>query len=129
MEYCVNIEVSNGEFLDKISILEIKMKLIANDKQKKNIEKEYYYLLEQMNGLLDSKKIRELYQELKSVNQKLWNIEDAVRFKEKHQTFDDEFIDLARNVYKTNDHRSKIKKKINQISESNFTEEKSYESY
>ena len=129
MEYCVNIEVSNGEFLDKISILEIKMKLIANDKQKKNIEKEYYYLLGQMNGLLDSKKIRELYQELKSVNQKLWNIEDAVRFKEKHQTFDDEFIDLARNVYKTNDHRSKIKKKINQISESNFTEEKSYESY
>lgn len=129
MEYCVNIEISNGEFLDKISILEIKMKKITNYEQKKNIEKEYYYLLQQMNGLLDNKKIKELYQELKSVNQKLWNIEDSVRFKEKQNIFDNEFIDLARNVYKTNDCRSKIKKKINQISESNFIEEKSYEPY
>tara|TARA_B100001059_G_scaffold48936_1_gene41997 strand:+ start:4232 stop:4603 length:372 start_codon:yes stop_codon:yes gene_type:complete len=122
----MKIEVSNGEILDKLSILEIKNNKIKDENKLKNIKKEYYYLKNISKELDYSPK---LYDELLDINNKLWDIEDNIRVKEKEAIFDKEFIELARSVYVTNDKRCEIKKQININSKSNFIEEKSYKKY
>jgi len=125
----MKIEVSNGEILDKLTILNIKLNKI-NDKTKLvNINNEYLYLLGLCNKLLNDPEINKLFIQLHNINSQLWNIEDRIREKEKLQEFDAVFIDLARKVYITNDLRAKIKKELNIISRSSFIEEKSYEQY
>ena len=126
----VNIEISIGEFFDKITILEIKKERI-NDKAKlENINKE----LDALNALLDKlpfsrADIQQEFDELKAINEKLWVIEDDIRDKESAKEFDQVFIDLARSVYFTNDRRSDVKREINLKLGSSFIEEKSYEEY
>lgn len=121
----ISAPISIGELFDKISILEIKKKKISGNKLD-NIKKEYLLLnqiLEEININLDNK----LFQDLKKVNQILWNLEDAIREKERLKVFDQEFINIARDIYKTNDRRSKIKREINILNYSGIFEEKSYE--
>lgn len=125
----MEIEISNGELIDKLTILEIKLNYITALTQKDNIKKEYTYLKEKSQTLILNPTIYNLYRQLQKVNLKLWKIEDSIRLKEKLNEFDNEFISLARSVYKTNDERANIKKQINQITISTFIEEKSYEQY
>lgn len=131
MGFSINmkVELSNGEILDKLSILMIKIVKITDNTKHQNINKEYLYLLELCNQLLSNNEVQKLFFHLKEINSTLWDIEDAIRYKEKQQQFDDEFVKLARSVYKTNDKRANIKRQINIITESIFVEEKSYEEY
>lgn len=123
----MEIEVSIGEIVDKLSILDIKMKNIEDIEKLKNIEKEFNYL---NDIVFDKLKIEEVdYQRLVSINTKLWIIEDDIREKERRKEFDEIFIELARSVYFTNDERSVIKKDINLKYGSDFVEEKSYKEY
>lgn len=122
----MKIEVSNGEILDKISILEIKLKKITDDTKIINIKKEYEILLESKNYLLDKYPISSMYDELFKINLSLWKIEESIRECEYQSDFGPKFIELARNVYITNDMRSFIKKEINIITNSDVIEEKSY---
>ncbi len=122
----MKIEVSNGEILDKLSILEIKMEKIKNKEKLINIKKEYDYLTDESKNINNNEK---LYNELLEINKKLWDIEDNIREKERSKEFDENFIELARAVYFTNDKRAKIKKEINIKTNSNFIEVKSYKKY
>ena len=120
-------EISAGELIDKITILEIK-KININDKDKLiDVEKELNSLNETFRkSILDPTIINDLTKELKSINLKLWDIENKKRLAEKNKDFGKDFVDLARTVYKTNDARSKIKLKINNILKSNIKEVKSH---
>jgi len=123
----MNIEVSIGEIVDKLSILQIKTGYVKDKQKLDNIKKEYDYLY---NIVFNEMKIQDSdYFDLVSVNQKLWFIEDDIREKERNKEFDDEFIQLARSVYITNDERADVKKQINIKYGSNFVEEKSYNPY
>lgn len=124
-----SILVSNGEILDKFSILIIKQNQITNLNKLNNIKTEINTLSSIVKEIIEKYSLQKLYNTLQSVNQKLWDIEDEIRIKEKNQEFDNDFIQLARNVYKTNDERADIKKQINYISCSEIIEEKSYEKY
>jgi Family of unknown function (DUF6165) len=121
------IPVSWGELLDKITILEIKRQHIVSESAQVNIRAELS-LLEEVAApmLMSQKEIGRLQSELKSVNEALWTIEEKIRGKEHAQMFDAEFVALARSVYKRNDERAALKKKINDISGSHLVEEKSY---
>lgn len=123
-------EISAGELFDKISILEIKKNKIK-DKTKRNIVlKELSSLQETVNENIEkSKSLTKLYKKLKTVNLKLWKIEDDIRDCERKRNFKDKFIKLARAVYFTNDDRSRIKNKINRLTKSNISEVKSYKKY
>jgi hypothetical protein len=123
-------EISAGELFDKISILEIKKNKIK-DKNKKNIIlKELSSLQETASKNIEkSKSIIKLYKRLKSINLKLWKIEDDIRDCERKNNFDSKFIKLARAVYFTNDERSRVKNKINSLTKSNISEVKSYKKY
>ncbi len=123
-------ELSAGELFDKISILEIKKNKIK-DKSKRNIVlKELSSLQETASvNIKKSKSITKLYQKLKFVNLKLWKIEDDIRDCERKRNFGDKFIKLARAVYFTNDERSRVKNKINNLTKSNISEVKSYKKY
>lgn len=125
----MKIEVSNGEILDKLSILNIKLLKINDISKNKNIANEQEYLQKICKELLILKDIIELFNELQRINLELWNIEDEIRKKEKDKEFDHNFIELARKIYILNDNRADVKKQINIISKSNFIEEKSYEKY
>ena len=125
----MKIEVSNGEILDKISILEIKKARINSPEKLVNIEKELNELLPLYEVLVTSDEVRKKYLELKSVNEQLWDIEDDIREWEDRYYFGDKFVELARLVYITNDRRAKIKKDINLLSGSELIEEKSYKQY
>ena len=121
-------EISAGELIDKITILEIKKIKISNKEKLNNIEKE----LSSLNGTMkksipDQNLIKDLIIKLKEINLKLWDIEDAKRAAEKENNFNEKFIELARNVYKFNDERAKIKLAINNTLGSNIKEVKSYE--
>ena len=123
-------EISVGELLDKISILEIKQKNIKDEQKIKIISKE----LESLNCTLKkdvhiNDEIKSLYEDLKKINIKLWNIEDGKRDCERNGDFGEKFIQLARSVYIENDQRARIKNKINKISGSNISEIKSYDEY
>lgn len=125
----MKIEISNGELIDKVIILEIKFQKIQNQSQIENIDRELKYLHAECSDLLLIEGMKNLYSELVDINNKLWLIEDSIRQKEKQKLFDQEFIELARQVYFTNDRRAQIKKQINVTTKSNFIEEKFYETY
>ena len=121
------IEISAGELIDKITILEIKKEKIDNKKKLENINKELTSLTKTFNERIpDKSKVKDLIMNLKNVNLKLWDIEEGKRQAEKNKKFDEDFIKLSRDVYKTNDERAKIKLKINDILGSNIKEVKSH---
>jgi hypothetical protein len=121
-------EISAGELIDKITILEIKKIKIKNQDKIAEIEKELSSLNNTMKKFIpNTSKISESIEQLKNINLKLWDIEDGKRFAEKNNNFDEKFIKLARNVYKFNDERAKIKLAINNALGSNIKEVKSYE--
>ena len=123
-------EISAGELLDKISILEIKLEKVRDKIKLKEINKEYKILREVQNSSIkETKKFQILFKKIKEVNQNLWNIEDKLRICEKNKDFGQNFIKLARDVYLNNDKRSKIKSKINEVSGSNIKEIKQYVDY
>ena len=123
-------EISAGELLDKITILEIKIDKIKNEDDKKEVLKEYKSLKKtQEENIQFNEEIKKLYNELKQTNTKLWEIEDKIRDKERSKKFDREFNELARNVYLTNDEHSRIKRNINETFGSKIIEEKSYYKY
>ena len=125
----MKIEVSHGEIVDKLTILQIKKENITDPSKLDNIVKEYDYLLSIVKNDLGISTESSEYLELLSINKELWVIEDDIRDKERVKEFDDDFIKLARSVYYTNDVRAKIKKEINLKYSSGFVEEKSYQSY
>ena len=123
----INAPISIGELVDKITILEIKKIKLQNSKLE-NVLKELSFL----RKLMEKHQIEitdDLFTQLKEINLTLWNIEDQIRIKEKNKEFDNIFIELARSVYFKNDKRAEIKKRINQLSNSEITEEKSYADY
>jgi len=120
-------EISAGELVDKITILEIKKIKITNEKKLIEINKELISLKVTFNKFIpDDTIIKNYIEDLKKVNSQLWDIEDGKRNAEKKQSFGEEFINLARSVYKINDERAEIKLKINQALGSNIKEVKSY---
>ena len=123
-------EISVGELIDKISILEIKLEKIKNEASQDEINKEYNILKEVQNSSIEmTEKLKTLLKEIKEVNLNLWNIEDKLRICEKSKDFGQTFIGLARGVYLNNDKRSKIKSEINKILGSNIKEIKQYVDY
>jgi hypothetical protein len=123
-------EISVGELLDKISILEIKQKNLKDNEKIKIVNKELESLnMTLKNDVTMTEEIQSLYQDLKKINSMLWDIEDGKRDCERNKDFGDKFIELARSVYIENDNRAKIKNKINQLSGSNISEVKSYDKY
>jgi len=124
------IPISWGELFDKLTILQIKLENLQDQNALNNVKIEYDELFKIFNNnfLEDDNAIR-LLADLKNINKILWNIEDDIRDKERHKTFDEEFIELARSVYITNDERSRIKRNINNTFGSQFIEEKSYSDY
>ena len=124
------VEVSVGELLDKISILEIKQEKIKDLNKLKFIKTEYSILKEQLNNKVKSSgEIDKLYKSLKEINSKLWIIEDDKRLCEKEKRFDERFIKLSRDVHFLNDERAKIKLEINTLMNSNIKEIKEYTDY
>ena len=124
------IPISWGELFDRITILEIKLKNIQDKNALKNIKIEYDELFKIYdNNFLEDASAKLFLTELKNINKKLWNIEDNIRDKERHKSFDKKFIELARSVYITNDERSRIKRNINETFGSQIIEEKSYTDY
>jgi len=122
------IEVSNGELLDKLSILEIKLTKIKNKEKLSNIQKEFDTLNPLAKELFENSKsnLQNHYLELANLNGILWDLEDWIRECEAKKDFGAEFIQLSRSIYTTNDRRSEVKKIINKITNSNLVEEKSY---
>ena len=127
----MKVEVSNGELLDKLTILELKMSNISDDKKLINVRKEFNELNPLAKLLFEKFKDELLskYKELALINSQLWKIEDDIRECEKNKNFGEKFVELARAVYFTNDKRSDVKKQINILTGSGFVEEKSYEDY
>ena len=123
-------EISAGELLDKISILEIKLRKIKDKSGQEEIKKEYNILIKIQNSSIKlTDKIEELFSAIKKVNLNLWEIEDKLRIFEKKKDFGKDFIELARGVYYNNDKRSKIKSEMNKILGSNIKEVKQYVKY
>ena len=123
-------EISAGELLDKISILEIKLEKIKDKNSLDEIDKEYKILKNAQNSNIEiTDKIEKLFKEIKEVNTNLWDIEDKLRICEKNKDFGKNFTELARKVYLNNDKRSKIKLQINKILGSNIREIKQYVNY
>ena len=121
-------EISAGELIDKITILNIKKEKITNNEKLVEIEKELKSLKDTFNKkIIPDNSLLELMEQLKKINLMLWDIEDGKRNAEKNKKFDERFIELARNVYKLNDERAKIKLKINNLLGSNIKEVKSYD--
>ena len=122
-------EISLGELADKLTILEIKLKKIEDKESINIINKEYQSLNNIDLKGIDIKKYKSLFNELKSVNEKLWDIENEKRLLEKNSDFEDKFIQVSRNVHFMNDKRAKIKKEINRTFGSNIEEVKEYTKY
>ncbi len=123
-------EVSPGELLDKISILEIKLEKVNDKNSQEKIKKEYKILKEIQNSSIElTDKIKNLFKSVKSINLTLWDIEDKLRIHEKNKDFGKNFVELARGVYFNNDKRAKIKSEINEILGSNIKEVKQYVDY
>ena len=124
------VEVSVGELLDKISILEIKQEKIKDLDKLKFIKTEHSILKEQLdNKVKSTDEINKLYKSLKEINSKLWVIEDDKRLCEKNSDFGDEFVKLSRDVHFLNDERAKIKLEINNLTGSKIKEIKEYTNY
>ena len=128
----MKVEVSDGEILDKLSILEIKLENIIDEKKLSNVRKEHDIIKQTIGEPTWYEHVFRkfgFYDQLRELNGALWEIEDAIRLKEKAQEFDSVFVQLARQVYQTNDKRAEIKKEINIHTGSNLSEEKSNEEY
>ena len=126
----IQSEISAGELLDKISILEIKLDKIKDQSKKEEVKKEYNVLKkDQKSNIKTNEEIEKLFSEIKKTNLTLWDIEDKIRICEKQKDFGKTFISLARNVYINNDKRAKIKSEINKILGSNIREIKEYADY
>jgi hypothetical protein len=129
----MKIEVSTGEILDKLSILEIKLDRITDPSKRNNLLQEYVILAAAAEEIYDANPDREdikiLYTDLLNINKTLWNIEDQIRECERDERFGSDFIELARSVYYTNDDRADVKKQINTLTGSKLVEEKSYQDY
>lgn len=127
----MKVEVSNGELMDKLSILELKLKNITDSKKLINIKVEFNELNPLVQKLFKkyNPAVNKLYIKLAEINGKLWVIEDDIRQCEKDKNFGTKFVKLARDVYFTNDVRSDLKKEINILTNSGVIEEKSYEDY
>ena len=124
------IPISWGELFDKKTILQIKLKNLKTKSALKNVKIEYAYLNKIFDENFSKNKIaQKLMSDLKKVNQKLWDIEQLIRDKERNKSFDKDFVELARSVYFTNDDRSYIKRTINDTFGSELIEEKSYAHY
>jgi transcriptional regulator of nitric oxide reductase len=126
----IQVPVSPGEVLDKITILEIKSERMTDPQKVANVRVELALLQETWaQAVTEDDVIRDLHAQLKEINEALWEIEDDIRDKERVKEFDQRFIDLARSVYFTNDRRSEVKKKLNLHLGSQIIEEKSYQDY
>ena len=124
------IPASAGELIDKITILEIKVKNIRDPEKNRNVAKELEALVKCLRkNISDADQLTDLRASLKSINEALWNIEDDIRLCEQRGEFDDKFIKLARSVYRQNDKRAAVKKEINVLLGSSIIEEKSYADY
>jgi len=127
----MKVEISNGELLDKISILELKLLKIKDEEKLINVKKEFETLNPLAQDLFEKydDQLQNHYLELSKINGQLWDIEDWIRDCEREKRFDKEFIELARSVYITNDKRCEVKKIINILTSSGLTEEKGYQPY
>lgn len=126
----ITIDVSPGELLDKISILEIKSARMTDAGQLENVRYELKLLRKTWeNSVETSDPLKDFESELRSVNERLWDIEDAIRVCEAEKDFGPKFVELARSVYTTNDRRAEIKREINTMLGSSIVEEKSYTDY
>ena len=124
------VPVSWGELFDKITILQIKLENLTSKSALENVDREHKQLYTIfLKNVSEETGATKLLEELKQINQKLWDIEDNIRDKERAKSFDDEFLQLARGVYFTNDERSRIKRNKNDAFGSELVEEKSYSDY
>jgi len=123
----MKIEVSNGEIIDKLTIIQIKLERIKDDAKLKNLRREFDILTEAASSILSTSD--PLYKSLYDVNCELWDIEDHIRDLERNKDFGKDFTETARSVYIKNDRRSEIKRMINVKTSSGLIEEKSYEKY
>lgn len=129
----MKIEVSNGEIIDKYTILTIKLQEIKDEAKLANVQNEYDSLTPEIEAIYantaDQKALEALHTDLLNVNKTLWNIEDQIRDCEREKNFGSDFVELARSVYYTNDDRADVKKQINVLTGSDLVEEKSYQEY
>jgi len=131
----MKIEVSNGEIMDKLTILAMKLEQIKNADKLKNVQAEYDVLSPIVHSIYEELSeenqtiLKGLHKDLGDINKTLWNIEDICRLHEANNNFDAAFIEVTRSVYITNDERAEVKKKINTLTGSELVEEKSYEEY
>jgi hypothetical protein len=126
----IRVDISPGELIDKITILELKLERIGDPAKLANVRHEYDVLMEvYAHEIVESVALRELTERLKSINAALWEIEDLIREHERAKNFDADFVTLARSVYRTNDERSAVKRAINELLASKIIEEKSYAAY
>ena len=126
----LNVQTAPGEFLDKLTILEIKSERMSDPAKLGNVRRELDLLRETWAASpLSVRDVAALVAQLKAVNEALWEIEDAIRAREASRTFDDGFVELARSVYRTNDRRAAIKRELNVALGSEILEEKSYNPY
>jgi len=123
----MKIEVPNGDIVDKVSILLIKQGRLSDADKKRNVERELEIIMPSMTSFISVD--NPMFKRLMSINTRLWDIEDAIRDKERRKEFDEEFIQIARSVYIVNDERAITKKEINIQTNSPLLEEKSYASY
>ena len=123
----MKIEVSNGEIIDKLTIIQIKLERISDKAKQVNLKKEYDELLSASSSIIGATEL--LYKALYEVNCELWDIEDHIRDLERNNDFGDDFVSTARAVYHKNDKRSELKREINIRTSSGLIEEKSYEKY
>jgi hypothetical protein len=123
----MKVEVSNGEIIDKLTILQIKLERIQDEAKLKNLKKEHDELIKVTSSIMDT--ADPLYRALYDVNCELWDIEDHIRDLERRKDFGEDFIATARSVYVKNDRRAELKRDINSKTGSGLVEEKSYEKY
>ncbi len=130
MKTSVSVEVSPGELIDKITILEIKLERIKDADKLANVKLDWETLSAARDAAIEpSGELERLSAELKQANERLWRIEDDIRDRERNKDFGDAFVELARDVYKTNDKRAALKREINELLGSSLIEEKSYAAY
>ena len=124
------VEVAPGELIDKITILEIKLRKIDDEAKLTNVRREYEILMDTYrSNIEETKALRALIDALRDANAKLWDIEDDIRDLERAKDFGDAFVSLARSVYRSNDRRAAMKREINELLNSTILEEKSYAEY
>ena len=125
----VRVDISAGELFDKLTILEIKAERISDAVKLKNVQKELERVESIASHLIQGNEVLDLVIRLKELNERLWDVEDKIRLCERDQNFGEEFIELARTVYITNDLRAYVKREINKFLCSDLVEEKSYQEY